>query len=379
MNTEDKKKIKIGVAISAFTVIFYLGLQNITVLLGKAMSLVTILNPVIYGICLAFILNIIMNLLEKKAFAFLDKKNIQVWNKAKRPICLVLTLVIFLASVPVLMAIIIPQLTKSISELAPNIPSFINSFTVWSTSFLSEFGVSEDVNHYITDTFASFSSTILTMLSSVVPIVISKISAFTTSIVDAVMGFIFAVYMLSQKEDLILGAKKIVYAYIPKQKAKYISHIYHVTVSRFTGFVSGQLAEALILGLCCFVGMLVFRFDYAVLISTLVGLLNMIPMIGPMIGMGIGALILLMIDPSKAFWFLIFSIVLQQIESNLIYPRVVGGSIGLPGLWVIFAIVVGGGLFGLVGIVLGVPTFAVIYALFTENVQANLKKKGIRI
>lgn len=379
MSTEDKRKVKIGVTISAFTVIFYLSLQNLNLVYGEVQSYLAIFNPVIYGVCLAFVLNVIMNLLENKVFTFLDKKNIPLWVKAKRPVCLVLTLIIFLASVPVLMAIIVPQLIKSVSELSPIIPVYISKFTEWSTQRLGEIGVSEDYSSYLTDTVANFSKTVLTMLTTAIPTVISKVSAITTSLFDAVMGFIFAVYMLSQKEELIQGCKKVVYAYFSKSKASYITHAYHITVARFTGFISGQLAEAVILGLCCFVGMLIFRFDYAMLISTMVGVLNMIPMIGPIIGMGIGALILLMIDPMKAFWFLIFSIVLQQIESNLIYPKVVGGSIGLPGLWVIFAIVVGGGLFGLVGIVLGVPTFAVIYALWTENVDSKLHKKGIRI
>ena len=149
--------------------------------------------------------------------------------------------------------------------------------------------------------------------------------------------------------------------------------------ARFSGFVSGQLTEAVILGVLCFLGMSLFGMEYALLISVIIGLTNIIPIFGPIIGTVPGALILLMVEPMKAVWFVVFIVVLQQIESNLIYPKVVGGSIGLPGIWVMFSVLIGGSLFGLPGVLLGVPTFAVIYTLIARAVKKRLHEKKIAL
>lgn len=242
---------------------------------------------------------------------------------------------------------------------------------------LSNFGVSTDISTAFTNFVSSFSDTIITYITGKVPKILEATASITTGVVNVFLGFVIGIYMIVTKERLIRTLKNLIYAYSPKRTADYISHVYYHVNFCFTGFVSGQLTEAVILGLLCFFGMTIFNMQYALLISVIIGVTNIIPIIGPIIGAIPGALIMLMIDPMKAVWFVLFIIVLQQLESNLIYPRVVGNSIGLPGIWVIFAIILGGGLFNFAGVLLGVPTFAVVYSLIAENVQSRLKKRGI--
>ena len=192
--------------------------------------------------------------------------------------------------------------------------------------------------------------------------------------VDIVLGIVFAIYLLAQKENLGRQTKKSIRAIFGEERAKKIVDFSSLTNSVFTKFVTGQLTEACIIGVLCFIGMLIFGMPYAGIISILVGFTALIPIFGAFIGTGIGAFLILLENPLKAIWFVIFIIVLQQLEGNLIYPRVVGKSVGLPGIWVLAAVTIGGGLFGVMGMLFSVPICSVLYVMFREYVNRKSKE-----
>ncbi len=387
MNLDDKRIVKIGVCIAAFTVLLYLGFQNLDVVLKVLGYLFQMLTPFILGICIAFVLNILMKLFENRVFSRLNRKKNPKWDKARRPVCIGITLLLFLGFVTVLFSFLIPQLAQSVTTLAKNLPSYMSGLENWGNGLLETFGLSADVAQMISDLLYQFSDRILNYLTTALPKIFETTVSIASGLFSFFFGFIISIYMLAGKEKLTYNLKRTGYAFLPRKAADYCCHVYHICNERFTGFVSGQLTEAVILGILCFIGMTCLRMPYALLISTIVGITNIVPIIGPIIGTIPGALIILVATKSpdsspnlmQALVFVIFIIVLQQIESNFIYPRVVGTSVGLPGLWVMFGVLVGGDLFGLPGVVLGVPALSVIYVLLRESVSSRLKERQLKI
>ncbi|MBM6860610.1 AI-2E family transporter, partial [Clostridium saudiense] len=200
---------------------------------------------------------------------------------------------------------------------------------------------------------------------------------FTSGLVNFILSLIFSIYMLLNKERLQLGMKKVLYAFSKKNFADKVMYLGKIANESFSSYIGGQFIEAIIIGVLCFIGMLVLRMPYALLISVLVAVTALIPIFGAFIGTIPSAFIILIIDPMKALWFIIFIIVLQQIEGNLIYPKVVGSSVGLPPIWVMLAMLIGGNTFGLLGMLLGIPTFSVIYKVSREYINKRLNNKNI--
>lgn len=377
MNDEDKRKVKIGICIAAFTVALFFVLQNITKWQTAASFLFSLVAPIVYGICFGFVLNIIMVFFENKVFKRLNKK--PKWVKVRRPVCLLISVLLLVGMLATLIAFLLPQLAESSASLFANIPSYISEIESMSNKLLNSLGFEHDIVTTVSDWFATFYDKIFTTITSYIPQIANTAMNVTSGVVNLFMGFVLGIYMVSMKETLISICKKIIYAVFSQRRADYIRHVYRLVNARFYGFVSGQVTEAFILGILCFIGMKILGMEYALLVSVIIGATNIIPMFGAWIGGAVGVLLMLMVDPIKALWFLIFLLILQQIESNLIYPRVVGSSIGLSGLWVLFAVIIGGSLFGFAGILLGVPAFAVIYTLLSEWINARLKAKKIKI
>jgi len=379
LNNEDKRKVKVGIAVSAFAIIFYLALNNLEKVKGFFGYFTDILAAFIVGLCFAFVLNLFMSMFENKVVLKVDPKKHPKIIKFKRPISLLVTLVLFIGIIAALISFIVPQLKESVSALINNTSSYMESMQNFTDEQLSKFGVSADLNETIKKLLTDLSNYIFKVISTSAPKIFAITKDITSGIFNTFIGFIVGIYMLAGKEGLLRNIKKMLYAFVPKKESDYTVHVYRIVKDRFTSFVTGQLTEAFIIGVLCFIGMTVLNMKYALLISVIIGLTNMVPIVGPIIGAVPGTLIMLMVDPSKALWFIIFIVILQQLESNLIYPRVVGSSIGLPGIWVIFAISIGGALFGLVGVLVGVPIFAVIYTLISEITEKQLKKKGLDV
>ncbi len=212
------------------------------------------------------------------------------------------------------------------------------------------------------------------VLASSLTSVVNITVGFTSGLFNFILSIIFSIYMLLNKEDLQLGMKKVLYSFIRKSFADRVIRLGKISNEVFSSYIGGQFIEAIIIGVLCFIGMIILRMPYALLISVLIAVTALIPIFGAFIGTIPSAFIILIIDPMKAIWFVIFIIVLQQVEGNLIYPKVVGGSIGLPPIWVMLAMIIGGNAFGFIGILLGIPIFSVVYKVFKEIVDKRLKK-----
>ncbi len=373
LNRSNMKKI---IGIIAVSIVLFLGLQNIHLVLEGLGAFYSILFPIIFGLCTAFILNVLLKLFEDKIFAFLNKKSGKVWRVLRRPVCLVLTLVVVTGIVMFVMFLIIPELKRTIELLVSNMPQYAQNLEYWSMNMMERFGLGnmqlssiqidwDRITNMVTDFLKNWSGDFLNTTVGVTTSIFSGVFNF-------IMGFIFSIYVLLQKETLARQFQRLMRAFLPRRPVDRFVEICHISNRIFSNFVSGQFLEAVIIGLLCFIGMKVFRFPYATMISVLVGFTALIPMFGAFIGTAIGAFLILMVSPMKALWFIVFIIVLQQLEGNIIYPRVVGTSIGLPGIWVLVAVLLGTSLFGVMGLLLGVPTCSVLYCLLREAVHKRL-------
>lgn len=371
LNKENIKKI---IYIITVGIIIYLGLQNITSVLGAIKGILRVLNPFIFGACLAFILNVGVNLIERKWIK--NKKKNKIIEKIKRPAAILLTLLIMFAVIFFVIFLVIPELINTINSLITYIPGISENVQTWLKEMAEKYpivndtikSINFDLNNMNEETMKSLQASATTILASS----IGFLSSVFSSIANFVISLIFAIYILAQKEKLGEQFTKLIKAYIKPEIGDKIFKIFTITNSAFTKFITGQVTEACILGTLCFIGMLIFRMPYALTISVFIGFMALIPIFGAFIGAIIGFLLISVQNFSLAIGFIIFIIILQQIEGNVIYPRVVGTSVGLPGIWVLVVATLGGAFWGITGIALSVPIASIIYALLKESVNSRL-------
>ena len=345
-----------------------------------------LIRPFLIGVVIAFILNVPLRFFEQRVFARVQNAR---FKKMERGISIILSIVLVWAILSLVVSVVLPQLASSVSLFLSSIPSYID----YLINFLSMFEQYSPAVGNFTDQIQNLSPSTLetyltgmlndqisawtSVLSSAVMSTVSFVSSLASSVVHVVVAFIFSIYILFNKEKLAVQARKVCFAFLSRRTAVYLVHAAQVSFAKFYHFIIGQLTEAIILGSLCTIGMLILRLPYAPMIGVLTGFCALIPIFGAFIGGAVGALLILTVSPMKALTFLIFLIVLQQVEGHVIYPKVVGGSVGLPAMWTLFAITIGGSLFGLIGMLLSVPLFAAMYYLFTEIVYARLKRNEI--
>lgn len=359
-----------------YAIVLIVALLNMNATMSFLGWVFAILNPFIIGLVIAFVINIIMTKLESNVFRFLDKPKFKLWRKMKRGVCLGLSFLLIILVFTALIFFIGPQLAESVRVLSGNIPSYITYLQQLTNDLLAHFDLNAADLGIFAINWKDLFNKAADFLANVSPGVITFASGFTSAIFNFFMGLIFAVYLLIGKEKLILDFKRLLYAYLPEKKVDSFLSVGDMTNSIFTSFVVGQLTEAVILGTMYFIGTSIFRMPYAPLISVLMAICSLIPMFGPIIGAVPSAFILLMVSPNLAIIFVVMAVVFQQIEGNFIYPRVVGSSVGLPGIWVLFAILVGGSLLGGFGMILAVPVASVFYALLKKSVGDRLREKN---
>lgn len=378
---EEKRVLHCGMLLLGFAALLVLILMKFDQVWGAVSTVAGTVAPVFYGIAIAYILNVFVHFFEDVAFRpFRDSKS-KAWAKVRRPLSVALAYLVVALVIVFIAAFIIPGMVESLGVLADtvqqNAPVYFNNAMAWLNNFAQE----NDLT-FIEEFLAGFNwSTLLSSLTEVLRDFLSSLVGVTFNVASgvfaAVMGFIFSVYMLMGKEKLLRGVKSSLLAFLPQAAARKVGQVATLTNKVFFNFIRGQLLECVILGSLCYVGMSILRLDYALLISSVVALGALIPILGAYIGAAVGVIILLLVHPLDAVIFLVFLLILQQVEGNLIYPRVVGSSIGLPPLWTLFAVVFWGGVLGIPGILFGTPATAVLYRLFRSSVRARLRTRAI--
>lgn len=333
--------------------------------------------PLILGGCLAFVLNLLMDPLEKWFKRYGPK-----FEKKARPLAITISLLLFLGIITLLCLLVIPQLVESIQLLVKTIPVYVKDLQSFLSQLFKDHPQIADAINSMNIDWNSMFQKITGFLSSGVQGALNSaftvVSSITSATVNSIIMLIFALYILADKERFVRIYHRLCALYLSKEKEARLTHILVTFDSSFRSFVIGQCTDALILGTLCTVGMWIFQLPYAPMIGTLVGVTNIIPMIGAFIGGGIGCFLVFTVSPMKALIFLIFLCVVQQFESNVIYPRIVGNSVGLPGIFVTVVIVIGGALAGVAGMVMGIPIAAAVYKLVSEYFVQKEVEAGLR-
>ena len=368
-------KIKDYIFLSTYIILLIFFFINIKDIMNFLYKFLGILKPFIWGIAIAFILNIPVKLIEK------NLGNSKFFKGMKRSFSITLTFLFFILAITLFILFVIPQLLSSISTLMNSIPEYLSQFEKFLEVNAINNSQSQVMMQNIINELLNMWKEILKVTSQIVGTSLGYLLDFTLGITYGVINFflslILAIYMLASKEILISQLKLIIYAFVSKNKADRIIELGKMCNEMFSKFILGQCTEALVIGVLCFIGMIILKMPYALLISVVIGVTALIPVFGAFLGTIPSAFIILIIDPIKALWFIIFIIVLQQLEGNLIYPRVVGSSIGLSALWVMFAMIVGGSLFGIIGMLIGIPIFGVVFKILKRVANRKINERGI--
>ena len=377
----DKKNIWKILGIIAFGIVLYFALNQFDSVMNFIRFFVGLLMPVIVGICIAFVAQLPLRFFERKLFGLKALQGKKYIEKFKRPFSITLSFLLILGIILFVIFMVVPEFARTLAALTERIPEFFRQVQGKVNELLSEYpelassviALDLDWNNIGTKVLEFVQSGASSVLNSTVTVATSVFSA----AFNLVIGFVFAIYFLYDKETLIRQLKQILYAYFSEKRGDYLIYVGKVSNKVFSNFITGQCTDAVILGVLCYIGMLIFQFPYALMISVLVGFTALIPVFGAFIGAFIGAFLILVTDPILAVWFIIYLVVLQQIEGNLIYPRVVGTSVGLPALWVLFAVTVGGSAMGVLGMLIGVPLCSLAYTLFREAIYGRLEFRKI--
>lgn len=367
----NKKMIKSLLLLITYCVLLLVIIVKIDVVIGAIGKGIHMLTPIFIGIAIAFVLNRPYNFFLVQYSKVFKKKKLA---KMPRPLALATVYILFIGIIAGILTFIIPQLSDSIKLLYVNMGDYSRNLEALALRIADYFQLSNIDLSSLDATIEKLPEVATGLVTGLMPRIFDFTTGFVTSTINIIIGFILSVYLIADKSRLKRQATHILHAYLPIKLATRITKVTRLSSETFTRFVSGQMTEAIILGVLCFIGMLIFGFEYPILISFIIGITSLIPVVGSIIGLIPSLFILLMIEPLHAVWFLVFILLLQQLEGNFIYPKVVGGSIGLPPLFVLLAIIVGGGLFGVLGMLLGVPTLSVFYQLIKEDVNTRLKE-----
>lgn len=411
LNKQTFRKLLILVG---FGVLLNFAVQHLDTLDGAFSWVFAIIEPFVLGGVLAFILNVPMRAVER--FLFPPKKTSvietvlikegELQDKAgevirnsipgakkqppkrprfdidriRRPVSMIVTLLLVAAVVALVFGIVLPELIRTGTNLITNMPGYFESASVWVNKLLED---NPAILSYINDIIQQInldemSSRLMQFLqdSELIQNIFGTASSLVGGVVNAFIGLIFSFYILMRKEQLACQCKMILSAFLPRGVVERVVRIARLTSSTFSHFLSGQCTEAVILGFLFFIAMSVFKFPYALLCSVLIGFTALIPIFGAFFGCIVSALLILMVEPQKALWFVIMFLILQQVEGNLIYPHVVGSAVGLPSLWVLVAVTVGGSMFGILGMLFFIPLSSVLYALLRDTVYRRLRRRG---
>ena len=393
LNKKHKYSQYIGWGITAFLVIaasilFYFGIDYMGDLVSVLGSLMGILSPFIWGLVISYLLVPSMMMYENKLFkplvANIKKKQpkFKAGKKLPRVLALILAEIVLLLIIAALIYLIVPQVYDSISAIITNSPTYFDTASSAIDNLLKNYPEIEDyatrIFGNLTDALTQWATnTLLPSMESVVTNITSGVMSVLKAVYNIVIGIIVSVYILYNKEPFIAHYRKILYSIFSPARARKVSSALRFADRTFMGFITGKLLDSAIIGVICYFGCVALSMPYSLLIAVIVGVTNVIPFFGPFIGAIPSALLVLLVDPKMCLWFIIFVFVLQQLDGNVIGPKILGTSIGINGFWVLFSIVIFGGIFGFWGMLLGVPVFVIIYTIVETLVNKKLKRENL--
>lgn len=386
----DKKYLYWGITgfcVIACAILFFMALNYISALGTAVKTLVKILSPFIWGLVICYLLAPLMRALERGAFLPLGRRLYQKSKKSNgerfaRNLSVLVSEIIMLALMAALVYLILPQLYSSLETIVVNSNTYIANITNWVTKMLEDY---PEIERYASQLLGTVNTnlmdwiqgTVLPELGSLVTNVTTGVYYVLMGVYNLVIGIIVSVYILSNLEGFTASAKRMLYSLFPVETAEKIREGLAFTDRTFMGFINGKLLDSAIIGLICYIVCAILKMPYALLVSVIVGVTNVIPFFGPFIGAVPSAIIILMVSPLKCLIFIVFIIILQQVDGNIIGPKILGSSIGINGFWVMFSIILGAGLFGFWGMLLGVPVFVVIYTAINSRIERRLKENDL--
>ena len=376
LDNNNRQKLKVFLISILFFFVLY-RIENIGNALGSFMSIIA---PFIIGFAIAFMVNLPLKFFEQKVFKKLIKNDNK--KKLRSALSLVVSYVLIFLVIGLLLYLIIPQLANTAKGLKDSLPDFINMAIKKMEKYPMLDSIRENAQKNIEsyDWDKAFETARKYFVNgSAFSDIGGVISAILTSFANILIGLIFSIYVLLSKRKLKVQSERMLYSLFKENVADYLNHVASVINKAFSGYIKGQITNAFILGVICFIGMTIMGMKNALMISVIIGFTDLIPIIGPFLGGAIGAIFLIIDNPTHAFIFVIYVIILQQLESNVTYPLIVGGELGIPSMWTIVAITIGGSIFGVFGMILFVPLSSVIYTLLGEFTQYRLKKKEVEI
>lgn len=374
----EKREIKRYIFIAFLAIAVCVISQNFAVFVSFLSVVLGALKPLVMGLMIAYIFNIIMNFFEKHYF---PKSSSKLVTKSRRPVCLAASFAITIAIIILIMYIVVPEIASAFGVLYDEIPPAFTKSKDFILGKLKEYPEIQEQISTVEFDWANIAEKASKLLTSGVAGILSSavgiIGGLTSAVTNLVLGLIFAVYLLLRKDKLIKDSSRLRRLWFSEETNKKMSRVLKTANETFQSFFIGQFVEAIILGTLCFIGMKVLKLPYAAMSGTLVGVTAFIPIVGAFLGAGISAFIILTESPMQALIFIIFLLILQQFEGNIIYPKVVGGTVGLPSIWTLAAVTVGGGLFGVLGMILGVPLAATLYKLAFVKLEEKESELGI--
>lgn len=357
-------------------IVFYLSISQMSTLMNKISHIIVILKPFIMGFAIAYLLDFVLRFYENVVFEtkFFKKFNI----KSKRGLGLLFTYVTAFLFIGLFIHFVLPQLIDSIVGLVNDIPLYIADTTKFINGLIDKLNLGEQYQGVINENFNNLIDYIIKVATNLLPMLGGFLTTLLSSIWNIVLGLIISIYLLIEKERFFALSKKITYAILPKRAAVKTIELIHRSNDTFGKFLSGKILDSFIIGILTFIVLTIFSMPYTLLISVIVGITNIIPFFGPFIGAIPSVIIILFVSPIKAFWFLVIILIIQQIDGNIIGPKILGDSIGISAFWILFSILVAGKFLGLVGMVIGVPLFAIVYSIIKEIIEDKLDKKGLK-
>lgn len=371
----DRKTVRTILFIITFAVALYTAAQNLRAIYQAVCSVWGVFSVVITGLAIAFVLNVPLKLFEERVFYGLSEDRRAVVRRLRRPLSIVCALLVTLGAVVILFLVLLPRLMETLVVVADNLPGYIDQFISWVEDLLARFNLQSgdltDIEIDWAGAIDSFLNGIIDRFDDIIGTATNVGTSVVGALVDALFSLIIAIYVLADKERVCAFTRRLITCFLPGRASGGLVRMAGMASETFGNFIAGQLMDSLILGILCYIGMRLFRFPYPEVISVVIGVTSLVPLVGSFVGELIGAFLILITSPLKALLFIVFILCLQQLEGSFIYPRVVGKSVGLPGVVVLSAVLVGGNIASVTGALLAVPICAMLYSLLLEALEAR--------